>query len=234
MDPLVSVVVPAYNSGSYLAATIESVLAQEHRPLELIVVDDGSTDGTPETLARWGGAVTLIRQPRRGHPAARNTGIRAARGEFLGFIDHDDLRTTGSLARQLERFHRNPELDLVFGHIQNFFSDELTVEERAQLKVPLVPLPGLLQGAMLARRASFDRVGPFAEDRTIGDFIDWYGRATMAGLRTDMLPDVVLRRRIHRSNHQRQYRAEVHQGYLKAVKELLDRRRAAGVRETGS
>lgn len=228
MAPLVSVVIPAYNSGPHLSATIESVLAQPHRPLELIIVDDGSTDGTPETLARFGSAVTLIRQSWRGHPAARNTGIRAARGEFIGFVDHDDLWMPDKLAQQLTCFVRDPELELVFGHAQNFFSHELTDEERAGLKVPTEPLPGLLQGAMLARRASFDRVGPFAEDRIIGDFIEWYGRATVAGLKMEMLPGTVLRRRIHRSNHQRVHRDEIRAGYLKAVKELLDRRRAAG------
>lgn len=228
MDPLVSVIIPAHNSEPHLRATIDSVLSQPHRPLELIVVDDGSTDRTPDTVAGYGSAVTLIRQPKRGHPAARNTGVRAARGEFLGFVDHDDLWAPDRLALQLECFDKDPRLDLVFGHIQNFFSPELTADERARLRVPLEPLPGLLQGAMLARRTSFHRVGLFAEDRAIGDFLDWYGRATIAGLRTRMLAATLLLRRIHRSNHQRLHRGEIEAGYLKAVKELLDRRRAAG------
>jgi len=228
MEPVVSVVIPAHNSGPHLRATIDSVLAQSHGPLELLVVDDGSTDGTPETVESYGPAVILLRQSRRGHPAARNTGIRAATGEFLGFVDHDDLWTPDKLSRQMECFAREPQLDLVFGHICNFFSPELTAEECSRLKVPLDPLPGLLQGAMLARRASFDRVGLFPEDRTVGDFLDWYGRAMLAGLHTHMLPETVLHRRIHRSNHQRRYRDAIESGYLRAVKELLDRRRAAG------
>lgn len=223
---LVSVIIPAHNSGQHLRATIESVLAQTYPHYELIVVDDGSSDGTPDLAASYSG-VRVIRQPQSGHPVARNTGIRAAHGAWLAFLDHDDLWTPEKLRLQMQCFTEDPALDLVFGHIQNFFSEELTPEETSLLRVPLHPLPGLLQGAMLARRDSFHRVGPFPEDRTIGDFIDWYGRAMLAGLRTRMLPDTVLHRRIHRSNHQRVYREKLQQGYLKAVKELLDRRRVS-------
>ena len=153
MAPLVSVIIPAHNSGSHLRATVESVLAQAHRPLEVLLVDDGSTDGTPALAAGFGA--------------------------------------------------------------------------REAIRAPLLPLPGLLQGAMLARRTSFLRVGLFAPEKAIGDFIDWYGRAMLAGLRTRMLPDTVLHRRIHRNNHQRRNRHLMGAGYLQAVKELLDRRRNA-------
>jgi len=228
MEPLISVVIPAHNSGPHLRPTLDSVLAQTYRPLEVIVVDDGSADGTPETVESYGPPVVLLRQQRRGHPAARNAGIRAASGEFLSFLDHDDLWTPEKLSRQMECFRLDPDLDLVFGHIRNFFSAELTEEERAELRVPLEPLPGLLQGSMLAKKASFERVGLFEEAHTIGDFIDWYGRASIAGLRTHMLPDTVLHRRIHRLNHQRVYRGDLRAGYLRAVRELLVRRRHPG------
>lgn len=228
MEPLISVVIPAYNSGAYLQPAIDSVLAEQWPRLEVVVVDDGSSDGTPEAAESYGVPVVVIRHGRRGHPAARNTGVRTARGEFLAFLDHDDLWAAGRLAKQVKCFRDDPDLDLVFGHIQNFFSEELGPEETSRLRVPLMPLPGLLQGAMLARRSSFDRVGPFDESRTIGDFIDWYGRAMIAGLRTRMLPETVLYRRVHRTNHQRVYRDGIKAGYLSAVRQLLVRRRDAG------
>ena len=90
------------------------------------------------------------------------------------------LWSPDKLERQMACFERNPALDLVFGHIQNFFTPEMPPEERERLAVPLRPLPGLLQGAMLARRRSFDRVGLFSEERSVGDFLDWYGRAMLA------------------------------------------------------
>ena len=225
MDPLVSVIIPAYNSGPYLDTAIASVLSQTYGRMELIVVDDGSTDGTADRVMCYGSSVALIRQQRRGHPAARNTGIRAASGEFLAFLDHDDLWTPHKLRVQIDCCAQDPQLDLVFGQIQNFFSPELPEEERGGFKVPLMPLPGLLQGAMLARRSAFDRIGLFREDRQIGDFIDWYGRALLEGLKMHVLTETVMRRRIHRSNHQRLHQADVAPGYLIAVKELLDRRR---------
>lgn len=228
MEPLVSVIIPAYNSGAYLRLTIESVLEQTHRPIEILIVDDGSTDDTPRTAQSFGPPVRLLRQAHAGHPAARNAGIRAAAGEYIAFLDHDDLWSPGKLESQLVCFRNDAKLDLVFGHAQNFFSEDLTSEECSRLRVPMHPVEGLLQGAMLAKRSCFQRVGLFDEKRIIGDFIDWYGRATMAGLKMKMLPEIVLRRRIHRGNHQRMNRHLIAGGYLSSVKELLDRRRAKG------
>ena len=224
MDSLVSVVIPAHNSGPYIAPALDSILAQKHRPIEILVVDDGSTDSTAEMVRGYAPEVRVIEQEQRGHPAARNTGIRAAAGEFLGFLDHDDLWSPDKLELQIACFERNPRLDLVFGHIQNFFTPELPPEERARLAVPLRPLPGLLQGAMLARRRSFDRVGLFSEQRSVGDFLDWYGRATEARMNIEMLPQTVVYRRIHANNFQRTHQHQRRE-YLRAVKELLDRRR---------
>lgn len=224
MDALVSVVIPAHNSRRYIVETLDSILAQRHRPLEILVVDDGSTDSTAQMVRGYTPEVRLIEQEQRGHPAARNTGIRAAAGEFLAFLDHDDLWSPDKLERQLASFEQNPALDLVFGHIQNFFTPEMPPEERKRVAVPLQPLPGLLQGAMLARRRSFDQVGLFSEGRAMGDFLDWYGRAMVARMNVRMLPETVVYRRIHANNYQRTHKHQRGQ-YLRAVKDLLDRRR---------
>jgi glycosyltransferase involved in cell wall biosynthesis len=224
MDHLVSVVIAAHNSRRYIAQTLDSILAQKHRPLEILVVDDGSTDSTAEMVRGYAPEVRLIEQNQQGHPAARNSGIRAAAGDFLAFLDHDDLWSPDKLERQIASFERNPELDLVFGHIQNFFTPEMPMEERERFAVPLRPLPGLLQGAMLARRRSFDRVGLFYEGRGMGDFLDWYGRAMLTRMNVEMLPETVVYRRIHANNYQRTHKHE-RRDYLRAVKDLLDRRR---------
>jgi glycosyltransferase involved in cell wall biosynthesis len=226
MDALLSVIIPAHNSQLYIAPALDSVLAQKHRPLEILVVDDGSTDATARIVRDYGPPIRLIEQEQRGHPAARNAGIRAASGEFLAFLDHDDLWSEDKIELQFASFERNPALDLVFGHIRNFFTPEMTLEERARLAVPLQPIRGLLQGAMLARSRSFDRVGLFSEKRGTGDFLDWYGRATLAGLKIEMLPETLVHRRIHANNYQRTHKHERRE-YLYAVKELLERRRAS-------
>lgn len=228
MVGLVSVVIPAHNSERYIVPALDSILAQRHRPIEIVVVDDGSTDSTAQIVRRYGSEVRLIQQEQHGHPAARNAGIRIASGAFLGFLDHDDLWSADKLELQMAAFESNPDLDLVFGHIQNFFTPEMTHQERSRLAVPLKPLPGLLQGAMLARRASFDCVGVFSEKRGTGDFLDWYGRALHARMKIEMLPETVVHRRIHADNYQRTHKNERRE-YLQAVKELLDRRRGAGL-----
>lgn len=109
---LVSVVVPAYNSGRFIGEAIESVLQQGHRELELLVVDDGSTDDTPEVLARYGSRVTLIRQANAGAAAARNAGMRLARGRYVAFLDADDVWLPGKLAAQLAHLEQHPDVSL--------------------------------------------------------------------------------------------------------------------------
>lgn len=226
MRPSVSVIIPIYNSGKYLREAIDSVLAQNYRPLEVLVVDDGSTDNGPELASSYGSEVRVIAIPHRGHPAARNAGIAASTGDFLAFLDADDLWTANKLDLQIEAFAANPSLDLVFGHMQNFISQELTTEERAKIKCNSTALPGLLQGSMLARRHSFHRVGPFPEERKMGDFLDWYGRATLRNMNIYMLPDTLVRRRIHLANFQRTHK-HLRKENLIALKKLLDLRRAA-------
>jgi glycosyltransferase involved in cell wall biosynthesis len=226
MEPLVSVIVPTYNGSKHIRETLASVFAQSYRPLEVIVVDDGSTDSTAELVAACAPQARLIRQEQSGHPAARNRGISASTGEFLSFLDHDDLWDPAKIQGQIECFRADPQLDLVFGHIQNFFSPELTEEDRKRLPVPLHPLPGLLQGAMLAKRDSFMAVGPFSEERDMGDFLDWYGRAMILNCRVYMQPATVLHRRIHTTNFQRTH-GHLRKQYLPALKQLLDRRREA-------
>jgi len=226
MRPSVSVIIPIYNSGRYLREAIDSVLAQQYGGLELLVVDDGSGDDGPSVAATYGMPVQLIPISHRGHPAARNAGVAASTGEFVSFLDADDLWSANKLALQLGAFEENPSLDLVFGHMQNFISPELTAEEQARIKCNSAVLPGLLQGSMLARRSSFDRVGPFPEERKMGDFLDWYGRATLAKLSMRMLPDTVVRRRIHLANFQRTHK-HLRRENLIVLKKLLDLRRAA-------
>ncbi|HEX8275673.1 MAG TPA: glycosyltransferase [Longimicrobiaceae bacterium] len=115
-DPLVSVILPVYNRAWCVERAIRSVLAQTYRPLELIVVDDGSTDGTREVVERFGDRVTLLVQERAGAYAARNLALRHARGELVAFADSDDAWLPDRLAAQVPLLRR-PEVGLVFGDV---------------------------------------------------------------------------------------------------------------------
>ncbi|MFW6335176.1 MAG: glycosyltransferase, partial [Desulfosalsimonas sp.] len=108
--PLVSAVIPVCNRQGWIAEAVDSVLAQDYRPLELIVVDDGSTDATADTVLSYGSRLTYIYQENRGVSAARNRGAAAARGDWLAFLDSDDLWLEGKISAQMEYFRHNPQV----------------------------------------------------------------------------------------------------------------------------
>ena len=110
----VSVIIPAYNAERFLGPTLDSVLAQEIAGMEVIVVDDGSSDGTSRVAAAAGPSVTVIAGPRRGVSSARNEGVSASAGAYIAFIDHDDLWEPGKLRRQAEMLDTDPRVALVF------------------------------------------------------------------------------------------------------------------------
>ena len=112
--PLVSVVMPAYNAGPYIEQAIRSVLEQDYPNIELIVVDDGSKDGTPEAVeALFGDRVRVLRQKNGGPAAARNLGIRASNGTLLAFLDADDVWLPGKLQAQVSYMLAHPDIGLV-------------------------------------------------------------------------------------------------------------------------
>jgi glycosyltransferase involved in cell wall biosynthesis len=227
-EPSISVMIGVYNAAPYLGEAIESALTQTRRPLEVVVVDDGSTDGSAEVARRFGEPVVVVHQENAGNGAARNHAVRLASGDLFAFLDADDRFTPNKLELQWRALEADPELDVVFGHVQEFVSPELTVEQRGSIRPPAPePRPWTAPNLMLIRRESFMRIGPFAEDLKVGVTVDWYARAQDAGLRAAMLPDVVLERRLHLTNNglrESDSRAQ----YLRVLRASLERRRARG------
>jgi glycosyltransferase involved in cell wall biosynthesis len=223
-EPLVSVVIPAYNAERFLAEAIESVLRQEHRPLEVVVVDDGSTDATSAVAARFE-EVRCVRQENLGQAAARNGGVELAQGELLAFLDADDVWLPHKLALQLEALGADPALEMVFGHAEQW------VDARPGVEIPPVPeerrvLPARLPSALLIRRAAFERAGTF-RTLEVSEVVDGYARARDARLKERMLDAVVYRRRIHGENLG--MRKKLSRGaYLQSVREALARRKKGG------
>jgi glycosyltransferase involved in cell wall biosynthesis len=223
--PLVSVLIGAYNAAPYIGEAIESVLGQDYRPLELIVVDDGSTDGTGDVARRYGDAIDYTVQENAGNGAARNRAVERAAGALFAFLDADDRFLPGKLELQWAALADDADLDVVFGHVREFVSPELTDDERATIRPPAPPAPWTAPNLMLIRREAFVRVGPFSEALKVGVTVDWYARALEAGLRTTMLPSIVLERRLHLGNNGLRERDSRSQ-YLHVLKASLDRRRA--------
>lgn len=225
MNDLVSVVMPAYNQEAYIGEAIRSVLSQGYPSLQVVVVDDGSTDATAERAAAFGSVVKLVRQENRGIYAAMNRAVQAAQGEWLTFLDADDLWTPGRLEKQFSAFQAQPHLASVYGHMQNFYSPETDAGFRAQVICEPNALPNPWNHTLMIRRTDFLRVGLFEPKWRLGSFIDWYQRAHTLGLEETMLPDVLVLRRLHPNNTGiRQLAAR--QDYALVMKAVLDRRRA--------
>jgi len=197
----ISVIMPVFNTERYVAEAIESVLNQKGVSLELICVDDGSTDGTGDILATYGTRITHITLPHNsGASIARNTGISYASGTFIAFMDADDLWDEHKLAKQTAQCAEDPELDVLFTNMQCFVSPELSAETAATRECPEEPMPGYAIPAMVVKRSSFDCVGPFDPTWRVGELADWFTRAKEAGLRHALLPETLLFRRIHETN----------------------------------
>jgi glycosyltransferase involved in cell wall biosynthesis len=227
-EPIVSVVIPAWNVERYIGEAIDSVLAQQHRPLEVIVVDDDSSDGTSAVLEGYADPVRYAYQEHAGASAARNRGARLARGDLLAFLDGDDLWEPEKLSLQLRALASPARPDIVFGHVREFISPDLAGAERDRLRCDGVLRPGIVPGSMMVRRQAFDGVGGFDETLKVGEALDWLGRARACGLRETMLAEHVLSRRLHGANYMRG-RADLVGEYPSLLKAALDRRRARGL-----
>ena len=222
--PLVSVIIPVYNGERYLAEAIESALAQTYRPIEVIVLDDGSTDGSGDVAKRFTSPVRYYFQPNAGLGAARNKGISLALGSVFAFLDADDVWLEDKLTRQMAVLDDNPELDMVFGYAKQFNSPELDEQSKRKIRPSDEVLPGYVAGTMLIKRDAFYRVGLFETDWRVGEFIDWYLKAMEQGLKSFLLPKVVMKRRIHENNmgiRERKHQTD----YARILKAALDRRR---------
>jgi glycosyltransferase involved in cell wall biosynthesis len=191
--PLISVVIPAYNAAAFLAPTLESIFAQDHRPIEVILVDDGSTDDTLAIARQWSPALRVCHQPNAGPSAARNRGIAMAEGAYLAFIDADDTWLPSRLTRHLAILNERPALDMVLGLIQLDYGTELGA---LRFRSDNAAISFFSFGAGLFRRALFQRVGPLSEDLRNTEDADWFMRARDHGASwlVDQEPVLVYRR----------------------------------------
>jgi glycosyltransferase involved in cell wall biosynthesis len=192
----ISVIIPCYNGAAFVADAIRSVLAQQLVAREIIVVDDGSTDGSAAEVEEFGKAVRLLRGPHRGIAAARNHGLAAAEGELIAWLDADDLWEPQALRVLAEALAADRSLAGVYGMVEQFSTDD--VAERRQ--VPSDRTAARRAGTMLLRRSACALVGGFDEELTLGEMIDWISRAEGVGLRLAPVERLVLRRRIHDGN----------------------------------
>lgn len=195
----VSVLIPTYNCARFLPEALDSVFAQTYGDYEVIVVDDGSEDHTPDIVARYP-QVRYIPIPHKGVSAARNAAISAAQGEWIAFLDADDLWAADKLEKQLRYLSDHPDCRLVFTRVKNFFDglpEEMTLRQRQLMTAKIdFCLP-----SCCAHRSLFEQYGLFREDLPYGEDTCWAAHLGASGVRLDhCLSEELYLRRIHADN----------------------------------
>jgi glycosyltransferase involved in cell wall biosynthesis len=224
---LISCIIPVFNGERYLGEAIDSILAQTYEPLEIIVVDDGSTDGSARVADAFGGAIRRVAQSNQGHAAARNLGLQHARGPLIAFQDADDLWHPQRLERQMNLLQQHPEAGGCVTHVRNFSHDLTQPEtETRQGDRRAQGVPGFTLPCLLAHRWAFDRVGVF--DVSLGhcDDTDWFLRARAADVEIRVLAEVLCFRRIHEANRSHTNAGDSLDEYLLLLKRHLDKQRS--------
>jgi GT2 family glycosyltransferase len=223
--PLVSVVIPVYNGECFLRDAVESVLIQRYPSVEIIVVDDGSTDGTGALVPQLPCDVRYFKQENTGAAAARNRGIRDTTGDLIAFLDVDDLWPENNLRMLVDEMLRHPQLDVVHGYAQLLVYDSVaeTYEYRGS---PIESFPYYV-GAALYRKRVFGEVGLFDPTMLLGEDVDWFNRANELKIPMKRLEAVTLHVRRHGRNmtHGKNL---VALNTLRVFRKALDRRRVAG------
>jgi glycosyltransferase involved in cell wall biosynthesis len=197
---LISVIIPVYNAEKYLSEAINSVLAQSHTDLEIIAVDDGSTDSSTEILHSYGRHVKALRQENAGAAAARNAGIAACTGDYISFLDADDYWHPDKLQLQLSLLRSDCGLSSVFTLLKHFICPTVEASESRNVYCPEEAQPGYIAGTLLAHRRVINQVGMFNTQYRLGEFIDWQLRANAMGIRNALLGKEMYYRRLHQKN----------------------------------
>jgi glycosyltransferase involved in cell wall biosynthesis len=222
----ISVIIPVFNGEKYILEAIQSVVQQDYKNVEIIVIDDGSTDRSIELVEKHPAAVKIIQQANAGPAAARNSGLNHASGDFIAFLDADDLYPPNKFEVQLEYFKNFPKTRLVAGRIQYIFlegSESKMIyfesEEQTLVHVHL--------GSMLTRRSVFDDVGGFDARLQYSEDIEWWLRLREFEVNYVILPEITLQYRMHDANMTRGLRG-IERDFMRALRMSLARRRKTG------
>lgn len=196
----VTIVVPVFNGERFLGETLDSMFAQGYPALEVIIVDDGSTDSTAE-VARSYPSVRYVYQENQGDAGARNTGLAHATGDLLGFLDADDLWVPNKLQPQLDFLAANPQYGGTVARLRNFMDPNWPRSDAAALAILENQSLALSLGSLVFHRWVLDKVGGFDTTLKHASDLDWFVRAHELGVRIAARPETLVLRRLHSSNY---------------------------------
>ncbi|BAQ61472.1 glycosyltransferase [Geminocystis sp. NIES-3708] len=221
-NPFISVIIPAFNAEKYLKDAIESVIKQNYQPLEIILIDDGSTDNTAK-IAKSFQDIQYIYQENSGPVIARNNGIKIAKGEYIAFLDADDLWTDDHLELLVNCFKKDPYVEVAIGYVQCLLLKEKN-EEKEYFEEFSNSTINVNLGAGLYKKSVFEKLGNFDPNLSSSEDVDWFLRIKEANINQIIVSESVLCYRIHDSNVSRD-RKNSYSAFLKSLKMSLDRRK---------
>ncbi|WP_146131608.1 glycosyltransferase [Merismopedia glauca] len=227
--PLVTVILPVYNGEKFLAEAIQNIKEQNYQSLEIIVIDDGSTDKTAEVAAQFHDEIRYVYQSNQGPAAARNQGSKLAQGEVITFLDVDDLWADNMLLDFTDYLITHPDVEIVQGLIQQMQLDEKTTDEDAPVFKPVFqPYQFINLGSALYRKSAFDKVGLFDLTLRDSDDTDWFVRAWEQNITKVVIPKTVLFYRKHDRNITRKQDSGPF-SLIKLYKRHIDRVQTQGI-----
>ena len=223
---MISVIVPIFNSARYLAETLEAILAQTRPADEIIAVDDGSTDDSAAIADWYAPDVRVLRADHAGTAATRQRGYQVAHGSLIACCDADDVWLPAKLERQADVLAEHPDVDAVGCRVDEFLSPDADPSAMPGRGIRLNH-PAPLASALLIRRTFLAVVDGFRSTEVgVGEYVKWYAEALSAGLRTTILDEVLLRRRLHENNSSRSF-ADESDDYLRIIQDHIGRQRRA-------
>jgi glycosyltransferase involved in cell wall biosynthesis len=227
--PIVSIIIPVKNGERFLAAAIRSVTDQDYRPIEIIVVDGQSNDGTHRIAHSFPEVRYIYQEEEPGLAQARNLGIQSASGEMIAFISHDDLWAPRKLSLQVDYLLRHPEIQYVIGQVRFFLEPGCALPAGFRPELLTGIHSGPMPETLLAHKSLFSRIGDFNAGYPLGEDVDWFVRARDSRVPAALIPEVLVFKRVHDSNlsTSASYARSFQQDLVKLVKESLDRKRGA-------
>ncbi len=216
---------PAYNSERFIGEALSSLYREDYSPLEIIVVDDGSTDGT-ENIVKGFKEVLYFYQDHSGVSAARNTAIALSKGEFIAFLDSDDIWIPGWMDEAVSYFRTDPGIDYLMGRHESFFEEDFVIPAEIKQVWTDDDIKPHATGVIIARRTCFERIGNFSLSLRISEDVEWLVRASDHGLALKRVSFIMMKKRMHGWNLSITDRSDHKEIRMRIAYDSIRRRRA--------
>lgn len=218
-NPVIDVIIPVYNREKYIRETIESILEQSWQNINIVLVDDGSTDASREIINEFTNKHSNIQLISKEHNSGisdtSNIGLHHTTAEYIAFLDSDDLWDKEKLFKQMQYLKMNDSVDICFTLVKEF--DHNPTKNLARKET----FKGYHKSAMLCRSYIFKEIGEFDTNLAVGEFIDWLSRCSAKQIQFGMLEEILTYRRVHESNFTKKIKASE---YLEVIRAHMKRK----------